>query len=96
MLLDWEEAGRRLGQAAGHRGQEEVLAVTVAGERTGSAVVPNAAEEMHFYLCALKLDFIPMACIYILGWQESHWSARMKMVLTEISSSAFYFFLLNP
>lgn len=51
MLLDWEEAGRRLGQAAGHRRQDRVLAVTVAvddGQRTGSAMAPQAAEEDAF------------------------------------------------
>lgn len=51
MLLDWEEAGKGLGQTAGHRGQEGVLAVAVAGgdgERTGSAMAPKAAEEDAF------------------------------------------------
>lgn len=52
--------------------------------------------KMHFHLCALKLEFFSMAYIYISGWHVSHWSARMKMVFTDISSSAFHFLLLNP
>lgn len=62
MLLDWEEAGRRLGQAAGNRGQEGILAVTVAGgdrERTGSATAPKAAKEDAFLPVCFEAEFYP-------------------------------------
>lgn len=78
MLGEWEEAGRRLGWAAGHRGQEGVLAMTVAGgdgERTGSAMALQTAEEDAFspvcfeagiFLYGLYIHFglacIPLEC----------------------------------